>query len=294
MRVAAALAILVVVLAGQAMATVYRVSAENKDLEDVLRKAKYGDSVLVYPGRYNVQSRVKPGVKLLAVAGPDSTVLWNQRWHALKLNDCDMETLVEGFTFECKGCNIAIACTLGAPTIVGNVIKGAWDGISLQSSNAFVKGNTVEGCNRGIVAASCNPELVENTVMKNGEGIYLYSSSAILARCKIQSNGKGIFMQGYCYPTIGGMLSTANDIIDNGYPLYNDGRRISGSLYTDEREVAVATHNYWGSLCPDKSKFRGIVVYYPWANAMHDSAYMDCPPDSAPKAGAPTESGLKD
>jgi len=277
--------LVVLMLASVAVGEVYRVPLEHKDLSQVIIKAKYGDTVLVYPGRYHIQSRLRTGVKLLSVQGPDSTVLWNKRWHILEMEDCDLETQVTGFTFEGIGCNIAIACTSGSPVITGNVVKGPWDGISLQRCNAFLRGNVVEGCNRGIVVNSCNPEIVETRVTKNGEGIYLYSGSPIIARCKIVNNGKAIFIQGYSYPVIGGSLSASNDIADNGYAIYNDGRKISGSLYTDEREVAVATHNYWGSLCPEKSKFSGAVVYTPWANAAHDSTYEECPPVPAGEAG---------
>lgn len=291
MRIAAAVATMVLVLATQVAGEVYRVPREHKDLREVLRKARYGDSVLVYPGRYHLQTRLRTGVKLLSVEGPDSTVLWNKRWHILKLEDCDLETQVSGFTFDGVGCNIAIACTSGTPTITGNVIKGSWDGISLQRCNAFLRGNIVEGCNRGIVANTCNPEIVENRITKNGEGIYLYSASPIIARCKIVTNGKAIFIQGYSYPMIGGTMSTCNDIVGNGYALYNDGRRISGSLYTAEREVAVATHNYWGSLCPEKNKFTGAVVYSPWVNATHDSTYKECPPAPSGETGQTGERG---
>lgn len=283
--VSIALVLAVLVVAARPDAQTCRVPIEQKDLTQALREARYGDTVLVYPGKYHLQSKVKSGVKLLSARGPDSTILWNKRWYIVRLEDCDLETRVSGFTFDGKGCNIAVACTSGAPSIVGNVIRASWDGISLEGSNAFVKGNTVEGCNRGIAVTQANPELVENTITRNGEGIYLFSSSPVIARCSIVKNSRAIFLAGYSYPTVGGSLSAANDIFDNGYALYNEGRRIEGSLYTDQREVAVATYNYWGSLCPDKGKFRGDVVYTPWANAEHDSVYRECPA-AAPAAPA--------
>lgn len=291
MRIAALIAIATILLGTGVEGTTFRVPGDVKDLSQALREARYGDTVLVYPGKYKLQSKVKSGVKLLSAAGPESTTLWNKRWHIVRMNDCDMDTQVSGFTMDGVGCNIAVACTLGAPVITGNVIKGAWDGISLQRCNAFIKGNRIEGCNRGISIDSGNPELVENTLLKNGEGLYMLSSSPLVARCVIRSNGRAIFLAGYSYPTIGGTLSTANDIIDNGYSLYNEGRRIEGSLYTDEREVAVATHNYWGSLCPDKSKFRGDVVYSPWVNAEHDSILKECPPPLPEKTEEPAKTG---
>ncbi|MFZ1947749.1 MAG: NosD domain-containing protein [bacterium] len=284
---ATAVAILMVMLASVAWAETFRVPVEDKDLTVALSQASYGDTILVFPGKYKLQARLKAGVKLMSVAGPESTTLWSKRWHVLKLNDCDLETEIRGFTFDGVGCSIAIACTLGTPTIVGNVIRGSWDGISLQRCNAFVKGNTIEGCNRGIAVEGGNPEIIENTFAKNGDDIYLFSSSAIIARCKFTSNGKALYLAGYSYPTVGGSLTAANDFLGSGYALYNDGRRVEGSLYTNEREVAVATHNYWGSLCPEKRRFLGDVVFSPWANAAHDTTYTKCPPVPAEKAGDP-------
>jgi parallel beta-helix repeat protein len=242
------------------------VPADQKDLALALREARYGDTVLVYPGKYHIEARVRSGVKLLSAKGPDSTVLWNQRWFIVMLRDCDIETQVSGFTFNGKGCNIAVACTSGAPTITGNSIRDSWDGINLEKSNALVKGNTVRGCNRGITASNASPELIENTIVRNIDGIYLMSSSAIIARCKVITNTRGIYLAGYSYPTIGGRLGTANDIEQNGFNIYNEGRRIDSNLYTDQREVAVASLNYWGK-----------VVFTPWVNAAHDSTYHECP-----------------
>jgi len=272
-----AFSIAVILIASALESGTVRVPMDQKDLALALRQAGYGDTVLVYPGKYHIEARVRSGVKLLSAKGPDSTILWNQRWFIVMLRDCDIETEVSGFTFNGKGCNIAVACTSGAPTITGNSIRDAWDGIGLEKSNALVKGNTIRGCTRGISATNASPELIENTLIKNVYGIYLMSASPVIARCKIITNSKGISLAGYSYPTIGGRLSTANDIERNGYDLYNDGRRIEGTLYSDQREVAVASINYWGSLCPSKDRFAGDVVYTPWVNAAHDSTYHECP-----------------
>ena len=276
-RAVVAFSIAVILIASALESGTVRVPMDQKDLTLALRQAGYGDTVLVYPGKYHIEARVRSGVKLLSAKGPDSTVLWNQRWFIVMLRDCDLETEVSGFTFNGKGCNIAVACTSGAPTITGNSIKDAWDGIGLERSNALVKGNTIRGCTRAISATNASPELIENTLIKNVYGIYLMSASPVIARCKIITNSKGISLAGYSYPTIGGRLNTANDIERNGYDLYNDGRRIEGTLYSDQREVAVASINYWGSLCPSKDRFAGDVVYTPWVNAAHDSTYHECP-----------------
>jgi hypothetical protein len=257
-----------------------RVPLDEPSMRMALRGAYYGDTVLVYPGKYQVQERVRSGVKVLSVAGKDSTTLWNRRWHILLLNDCDMETLVSGFTFQGKGSNACVVCSTGAPVITDNIFLDSWDGVGLYRSNAFVKGNKFSGCNRALHLDESNAEILENEIVRNPNGISLVSSSPVIARNLIKSCGRGILILGHSYPVIGGSLTTANDIVSNSYDVYNEGLQIEGALFTDKREVAVATHNYWGSDCP-KPRFQNEVVYRPWTNAAHDSLFNECPGEAA-------------
>jgi len=195
------------------------------------------------------------------------------------LDECDMETLVSGFTFQGKGSNACIVCSTGAPVITNNIMLESWDGIGLYRSNAFMRGNRISGCNRAMFIDESNPEIVENEIIRNPNGIYLVSSSPVIARNTIELNGRGILIMGHSYPVIGGSLSTANDITGNSYDVYNEGLRIEEGLYTDRFEVAVATHNYWGSNCP-KQRFHGDVVFKPWTNAAHDTLFHRCPEES--------------
>ena len=257
-----------------------KVPHEEPNLRMALRNAYYGDTVLVYPGRYTVQERVRSGVTLISTAGRDSTTLWNRRWHILLLNDCDMETLVSGFTFQGKGSNACIVCSTGAPVITDNTFLESWDGIGLYRSNAFIQGNTFSGCNRALHLDESNAEILENEIIRNPNGISLISSAPVIARNVIKSCGRGILVLGHSYPIIGGSLSTSNDILSNSYDIYNEGLQIEGALFTDKREVCVATHNYWGSECP-KPRFQNDVVFKPWANATHDSLSSQCPEEAA-------------
>jgi parallel beta-helix repeat protein len=253
------------------------VPEDYSDVNTAVREATYGDTILVYPGKYHVQSRLRSGVKLLSAEGPDSTVLWNKRWYGLKLLDCDLETQVSGFTFEGKGSNVCLACTTGAPVITDNVIRDSWDGINLYMCNAFIQGNKISGCNRGIYMDYSDPEVIENELTGNGDAIYMVSCAPVIARCKFEHNSRAILIHGHSYPTIGGSLTTANDILKNGFTVYNVGLRIEGSNYTDQNEIAVATHNYWGSDCPQETRLRGEVAITPWTDADHDTLYEDCP-----------------
>ncbi len=279
------LALLLVFLQSQLLLSkTYVVPRDIAEVSDAIRQAVYGDTILVYPGRYKVQSTLRSGVVLLSKAGADSTILWNQRWHILRLINCDLETVVSGFTFEGRGCNVCLACTTGAPTITNNVIKDSWDGISLHKCNALVKGNKITGCNRGIDLKNSDAEIIENVFYKNGDALSIASSSPIVARCTFEGNTRAILILGHSYPTIGGSLKASNNILKNGFTIYNNGLKIEGPLYTDKPEVAVATHNYWGSDCPDFSRLRGEVVVKPWTNATHDTLFEKCPgePEVAP------------
>jgi parallel beta-helix repeat protein len=265
-------------------AKTYLVPQDVDDLRLALRQAAYGDTVLVSPGRYRLQTKMGSGVVLMSTDGPDSTVLWNRRWHILQLNDCDMATKISGFTFEGKGCNICFACTTGAPAIEGNVIKQSWDGINLYRCNALIKDNTIVGCNRGIQMDYSDPEVLDNVFQNNGDALSIISSAPVISRCRLEKNGRALLILGHSYPKIGGSLSTANSFISNGYSVYNAGLRIEGTQYTDQREVAIATYNYWGSLCPEEGKMRGEVVYKPWTDAEYQTTYDRCPePKPAPE-----------
>jgi parallel beta-helix repeat protein len=260
-----------------AQAKTYLVPQDMDDVRLALRAASYGDTVLVSPGRYRVQARIRSGVVLTSTDGPDSTVLWNRRWHILELIDCDMATKISGFTLEGKGCNISFACSTGAPVIEGNIIRQSWDGISLYRCNALIKDNIISGCNRGIHMDYSDPEILSTVVQNNGDALSIISSAPVIARCRLENNGRAMLILGHSYPTIGGSLSTANSFISNGYSVYNAGLRIEGTQYTDQREVAVATYNYWGSLCPEDGKMRGEVVYRPWTDAEYETTYEKCP-----------------
>lgn len=122
-----------------------------------------------------------------------------------------------------------------------------------------------------------DPEIVENEFYKNGDALSIVSSSPVIARCTFDRNSRAILILGHSYPTIGGSLNTANNILKNGYTIYNAGLKIEGTEYTDKPEVAVATYNYWGSECPDEKRMRGEVVIKPWTNAAHDTLFEECP-----------------
>jgi hypothetical protein len=167
--------------------------------------------------------------------------------------------------------------------IEGNIIRQSWDGIGLYRCNALIKDNVIAGCNRGIQMDYSDPEIVNNVLRNNGDALSIISSAPVISRCRLENNGRALLILGHSYPTIGGSLSTANSFISNGYSVYNRGLRIEGTQYTDQREVAVAAYNYWGSLCPDDRKMRGAVVFKPWTDAGYENTYEQCPEEPPPE-----------
>jgi hypothetical protein len=139
------------------------------------------------------------------------------------------------------------------------------------------------GCNRGIHLEYSDPELVENELRHNSDAISLISSSPVIAQSTFSRNGRAILIHGHSYPLIGGSLEAANNILGNTYTIYNRGLQIEGTEFTDRREVAIATHNYWGSDCPNERRFQGDVIYTPWTNAEHDTLLEKCPQEVQPE-----------
>jgi parallel beta-helix repeat protein len=277
------LTIALAVLSPASKAKTYRVPQDYEKMNDALWKAGYGDTVLVSPGLYLTKAKVGSGVSLISTHGPDSTVLWGRRFYILMLIDCDLATTVSGFTFDGRGANACIACTTGAPVITNNVLRDSWDGINLYRSNPLVQGNVFTGCNRAIHMDSSNPEVVENDFRKNGDALSLITSGPVIAGNTFEHNGKAILIQGHSYPLIGGSLEAANDLLQNGTQIYNSGLRTEGTLYTADPEVAIATHNYWGTDCPTERRIKGEVLFRPWVNAAHDSVLERCPEPAVPE-----------
>jgi parallel beta-helix repeat protein len=181
-------ALLVLLAVGQVRieAKTFAVPGDFKGVQEAVYEATYGDTILVSPGTYKVQAKLRSGVKVLSTKGPDSTVLWNRRWHILELIDCDLETEISGFTFEGEGCNICLPCTTGAPVITGNVIRNSWDGINLFNCNALIKGNTITGCNRGVHLEYSAPEMIENTFSHNGDAVSMVGGSPVKMHVRAQ------------------------------------------------------------------------------------------------------------
>ena len=61
----------------------------------------------------------------------------------------------------------------------------------------------------------------------------------------------------------------ANDIWGNGeYDVYHWEKTGLGLM--------TATHNYWGTLCPDSSRFCGRIDWTPWVDSTHTVLCSDC------------------
>ena len=173
-----------------------------------------------------------------------------------------METVVSGFTFQGRGSSACIVCSTGAPVITDNIFLESWDGIGLYGSNALFQGNTFSDCNRAIHLDESNAQRSSTeSRSRNRNGISLVSSDPVIARNVIESCGRGIFVLGHSLST-SEVLCRLRMTFWHPTDIYNEGLQIEGILFTDKREVCVATHNYWGSECP-KPRFQNDVVSGP-------------------------------
>jgi len=186
-----------------------------------LGMASSGDTVLVKPGTYaeNLTWPSIDGIRLLSVAGPESTIVDGQ--HAgvcLTMTSSSLKraTLVRGFTFangyNAGGGAAGIACG-GEVSIVGNrVTRCNGVGIYLYSYSTpfspLVTGNEIDGCFKDIenynygcgmyidAISGCRPEVcfnyihhdtLRNSSRNYGGGIYC-NADALIYQNTIEAN----------------------------------------------------------------------------------------------------------
>jgi hypothetical protein len=182
----------------------------------------------------------------------------------------------------------------GTPVIRGNVVRFADWGISVSGvfrlDTPVIEGNTVRDCHYGIWNRDSNAYIVGNTIVGNTEtGIHFEAySQSLMHSNKIIGNGKyGVYdCTYYVYqsPCLNCTLTkeTANDVYGNGlYDVY----------FVEETGLGLfgACYNYWGTLCPDSSRFYGRVDISVWVDSTHTVVCTDC--DSCYHSTQPTTWG---
>ena len=79
-------------------------------------------------------------------------------------------------------------------------------------------------------------------------------------------------------PTIGGSLATANRFSKNSAHIKAAAYQKRGSIRTLVDKTVEVPFNYWGTDCPQKRRFRGLVMFTPWVNGEATKSLSKCPP----------------
>jgi len=170
----------------------------------------------------------------------------------------------------------------GAPLIKGNDIGDGDCGINISGSSMgyspLLESNSIHGAKYyGVCSLDSNPHIVGNTVTQCGEaGVYFqgYSSSLMVSNVIINNAGPGIMaIMDYVYESpclnCGWQKEHANDVYGNRqYDVY----------YYEETGAGLfeARVNYWGTSCPDSTRFFGRVDWSPWVNTTHTVDCVTC------------------
>lgn len=259
---------------------VLRVPEDYKRIQEAMRQARHGDTVLVGPGEYEGPVDVKNGVVLKSTDGPELTKIKGHRWWVVRLADSDTLTALIGFTVTgVKAADRVVFCSGGGlPRVYNNIVQKGWYGISCEGSSASVRGNVVRMNKYGIACDRASPVCSHNRITGNQIGITLTDALPKLESNVIDLNQVGIYVGGYSLPRIGGSLETANDIFDNSKcDLQNDAVVKEDGIRTLIPLLLQAEYNFWGSECPDREKFFGSVDYKPWADKEHKKKLTACP-----------------
>jgi hypothetical protein len=181
------------------------------------------------------------------------------------------------------------------PIIRGNEISVCGEGISAWEvpgyQSPFIEGNHIHDCwDYGIRSQDSNPYIGWNTIEGNGVSgiLFVGYSQSLIEGCKIINNGwSGVtadmdyVLHSPCL-NCAGDEQTANDVYGNAaYDVY----------YWEETGLGLleASVNYWGTHCPDSSRFHGRVDWTPWVDSTHTVRCSDC--ESCGQATQPTTWG---
>ncbi|MCK4547477.1 MAG: DUF1565 domain-containing protein [Candidatus Eisenbacteria sp.] len=265
---------------GFAEGTTLKVPEDFQRIQDAMREARRGDTIIVGPGRYEGPVDIKNGVVLRSADGPEVTTIVGYRWWVVRLADADTVTAVIGFTLAGgRAADRVVYCSGGgAPRVLDNVVERGWFGIDCEGSSPTIRNNLVRLNKQGIHCLRCSPLVVRNHVTDNTKGIVIKDGSPRLRNNTIDLNKIGIVVEDYAVPTIGGSIEGANDIFDNhGYNLQNLVKVKEEGIRTSSPGLLSCEYNYWGSDCPDRAKFMGALDFKPWVDKEHSRKILSCP-----------------
>ena len=265
-------------VSARAFAATIFVPKEHRTIQAALSAAKAGDTVLVSPGTYQEELRLKSNVILKG--DKTRTPVLTKTVMAVNVQNAT----IEGFTVRggTKNSHFGIVCQASQVTIRDNTVSEFHHGISADLSAVRIVHNTIEhSFNVGIIVTIGKDTLIQENHIINNEGWGIIMSE-LLGECLIIGNtiedNQNIGIQ--CLnasPTIRENLIRYNLVglsIDKSNPDIGTTADAGRNAIDGNRNVAVenlgrdivsAKLNYWGNPDgPEPRHIQGRLEYTPW------------------------------
>lgn len=254
--------------------------SEGSQIQHTIDSATYGDSVWVAPGKYDIYPlRMRNGITLLAEGSAEETILRNGQFSVIQAEDLDSLTVVEGFTLDgVKAAEGVLSAENSRLTVRNCIVKNGWSGVRSMYGDVRVEECRIHDCQNGVYFYESGGSILGNDIQRCIRGINIVSSNPRIVRNMIARNSVGIAVSKHSDPSIGGSIATANRIYENpGGNIFNQAYLKRFSIRTMEPMTLKVSFNYWGSDCPDTSKFRGLVEWSPWVDETGTRSLESCP-----------------
>jgi parallel beta-helix repeat protein len=257
-------------------------ATSQRDLQEVIDSAVYGDTVYVAPGEYKMLL-MRPGIRIIAEEGPEETILKSPVNWCVKATEIDSLSSLEGFTLDGnRGADGVVLAKKAKIEIRNCVLTNGWSGVRATFCEIIVENCKINHCQNGIYMYESEGKIRGNEIHRCIKGLNLVSSGPLVQRNDIARCTIGISVSEHSDPTIGGSLASANRIHDNGAGcLENEALAKNFGIRTMKPMTLRVPYNYWGSDCPDSVCFRGPVEWAPWVDETGTRSLERCPPSSS-------------
>ncbi len=260
-----------------------RFSNPFNTIQEGVSAADPGNSVLVLVGMYDGAVSLRDSIEVLALGGPDATVLYAPA----TASGVGAGTRLAGLTLDRMGQSGSALTVVESDFIVEDcVFRLANTGVSFSGgSDAELSGCEFCGNSVGVSVADSSRPVFSNCVFDGNNTALICSDSSqptLIGNTFSGSSTIHLHCLGSPGPIIGGSLEDANDFLDAAY---------FGILNTGGATVQ-AMYNYWGSDCPDTTWLYGSVNYSPWTDSTHVEVYTECYGTEVEDGGLPVAYAL--
>jgi hypothetical protein len=166
-------------------------------------------------------------------------------------------------------------------------IEGGWAGVRVEYGDVRVEDCRIRDCENGVWFFESQGLVSGCTITECINAIGLKNGSPRVIRNEIARNTVGLRATEHSSPVVGGTVATANRFHDNRFHVRNESYQKIGGYRSWDEQVLQLPGNWWGSDCPDTTKFMGDVVVKPWVDEALTRTLESCPTGSAAEgAGA--------